>query len=108
MKTINEEYHFNNRVTFNVLPTEHVDTLKTLATPSVRNVKVFRSPNGAVSVTNFLDGIPGQPLYILGNGNLTLVHGTKIKTSTGANKVLAANRLYLLVLIDNVWYEVAP
>lgn len=75
-------------------------------TPSVRDVEIFTSPSGATTVTNFDNGTPLQDLYILGNGNLTVSNNANIKTSTGANKVLAANKLYHFKFINNVWYEV--
>lgn len=101
-----DEIIFLAPVIHSKLAKKFISTLKTSTTPSVLDCEVWRSPSGPVSVTNFTDGADGQDLYILGNGNLTLVHGTSIKTSTGANKVLAANKIYHVKLIDNVWYEV--
>jgi hypothetical protein len=97
---------FTNITQFDVLPKKVVDTLSALAIPLVRNVEIYRSPSSAVNVTNFKGGAEGQDLYILGNGNVTLVNGATIKTSTGANKVLAANKIYHLKYIDAIWYEV--
>lgn len=81
------------------------DTLVS-TTPDVLNRQYFLSHASATTVTNFLNGQDGQHLYILGNGNTTLTHGTNIFTTTGANKVLAANLMYHLVCHDSKWYEI--
>ena len=101
-----EEVLFLNQTTFNLLPKKFVGTLTVSATPIVSSVEIWKSPSSGVTVTNFLGGAEGQNLYILGNGNLTVSHNATIKTSTGANKVLAANKIYHFKLIDAIWYEV--
>ena len=97
---------FLNNPTFNILPKKFISTLTASATPSIHNVEIWKSPATPVTVTNFLNGAEGQSLYILGNGNATITNNASIKTSTGANKVLAANKVYHFKLIDAVWYEV--
>lgn len=77
-------------------------------TPDVPNVEHWDAQNvGAVTVTNFLRGQDGQHLYIRGDGQTTLQHGTSIFTNTGANKLLANNLIYHLVRRAGKWYEVA-
>lgn len=80
------------------------------ATPSVRNVEVFQANNVApVNVTDFLHGQVGQSIAVLGDGNMTIVHGTKIKTNTAANKLLATLVVYRFTLFDvsgtRTWIE---
>lgn len=59
----------------------------------------------ATTMTNFTGGTQGQTLAVLGNANVTLQHGTSIYTSTGANKLLAGNKIYRFTLLGAIWYE---
>lgn len=74
-------------------------------TPTVRNCNVYKSPAGATTVTDFDDAAEGQCIQILGNGNLTVSNNANIKTNTGANKVLVADKIYTFTHIMGVWYE---
>lgn len=75
-------------------------------TPTVRNITRFRANNtGAVTVTNFDDGQDGQEIKILGDGFTTVDHGTTIFTNTGADKLLAANKVYTFTKFGTNWYE---
>lgn len=106
MKSFNEEVIHNGPVRHNVLPFEGVGTfIAGDTTPSVKNVRVWKSAGTVVTVTDFDDGAVGQALFILGDGDTTISHNANIKTNTGANKLLAADRLYIFVHIDGVWYE---
>lgn len=104
MKINDEELIFTQTIEFQVLPKIYVDTLIGV-TPNVQNVTIFKSHGSPVIVTNFTGGKEGQVINILGNGNTTITNNTNIKTSTGANKVLAADKYYSFMMIDNVWYE---
>jgi len=76
------------------------------ATPSVENLEKFTGTNVApVTVTNFLKGQEGQVIKIRGDGQMTITHGTKIKTSTAANKLLTADKMYNFTYISGIWYE---
>ena len=102
---------FEHEVRFFVLPFANIATLLDGdTTPDVSNTERLFSPSTPVTVTDFTKGAEGQIITILGNGNLTVTHGTRIKTNTGANKVLAADTLYSFVNFSDVWYEtgVAP
>lgn len=78
-------------------------------TPSVKNVEKWQAVNtGAVSITDFKDGQEGQTLFILGDGQTTLVNGTSIKTNTSANLLLAVNLVYILVRFNNIWIQAKP
>ena len=104
MKQEDEEVSFENLVTFKMLPKIFISQL-TSTKPYVYNITVFTSHTSPTTVTNF-SGAPGQTIRILGNGNTTISHNTTIKTNTGANKVLAANRMYSFTLMaDGIWYE---
>lgn len=107
MKTINEATVFNAPVRFNIIPTQIAQ--KFVAgdtTPSVLNHEYWTANNvGAVTVTNFDDGSVCQELRILGDGFTTIANNANIKTNTGANKLLAANKVYRLTNFNGVWYE---
>lgn len=77
------------------------------ATPSVANLRVFKAGNTvANNMTYFDDGQDGQPIAILGDGFTTVVHdATKLKTNTGANKLLVAGKVYKFTRFDKIWVE---
>lgn len=75
------------------------------ATPSVENMDVLQCGGATVTVTNFDRGQDGQVIRLLGDGFTTIQHGTKIKTNTAADKLLAANKVYVFTRINTVWYE---
>lgn len=84
---------------------EDKDTLLNSATPSVKNVRVWKCSGGVITITNFLNGADNHQVSILGDGNTTVSHNANIKTTTGTDKLLSANLVYRFTLIDNVWYE---
>lgn len=88
-----------------VLDRKLFDTLTT-TTPDILNREYWLSHATATTVTNFVNGQDGQHLYILGNGNTTLTHGTNIFLSGGVTRLLVANKICHLVCYDNIWYEV--
>lgn len=59
----------------------------------------------AVTLTDFSSGGEGQALVVLGDGFTTILHGTKIFTNTGVNKLMNANRIYVFYSFFNIWYE---
>ena len=78
------------------------------ATPSVKNINVFKCQNTApVTITNFVDGQPAQQIWILGDGLATVQHGTRIITSSLADKLLEDEILYIFVYIDGIWHELS-
>jgi len=91
---------------------EFVTTFKPAdATPSVLNLTKFKAGNTvANNVTFFDDGFEGKEISILGDGFTTAVHDTsKLITNAGANKLLAANKVYRFTLYkistNLVWVE---
>jgi len=101
---VTEEQIFEAPTTFRILSTKVVSTLVG-TTPSVENCEVFRCSGAVVTVTNFTKGTSNQSIAILGDGNTTISNNANIKTNTGANKLLAANKVYRFTYISNVWYE---
>jgi hypothetical protein len=97
--------NFLNKVTFQT-PVEKFSSSKVTITPNVNNIDVLiPSSGGALTVTNFLNGAKNQQIRILGDGFCTISNNANIKTNTGANKLLAANKVYRFSLINSVWYE---
>lgn len=75
-------------------------------TPSVENQEFWIANNtGAVTITNFLNGYVCQVIRILGDGFTTIANNANIKTNTGANKLLAVNKVYVFTFINNLWVE---
>lgn len=93
-KRISGEVHFEDVTSRSVLERQHVQPMIG-DSPNVLNRKIFRGENAApINVVDFLNGSDGQRIYILGDGMMTITHGTFIFTNTGANKLLAANIVY--------------
>jgi hypothetical protein len=64
------------------------------------------SSTGAVNFTDFTNGVTGQVLYVCGDGFSTFVHDTGVlRTTTGANKLAAANTIYRFINRNGVWFE---
>lgn len=91
-----------------VLPIKLVGKiLKTETTPSVKNVEHWIAQNtGAVTVTDFKEGQEGQDLFILGDGQTTLTHGTNIFLIGAANLLLLTNTVVHLKRLNNKWYQI--
>jgi hypothetical protein len=98
---------FSGPVKFAVLPTREFQKFVAADTsPSVLNNADWIANNtGAITVVAFDDGANGQQINILGDGFTTIANNAVIKTSTGANKLLAANKVYHLTYINGIWYE---
>jgi len=96
---------FFSRVAFLVLPVTMGSKIN-IATPKVSNAEVFQCVYSApTTITNFVGGSDNQTIRVLGDGNATVQNGTKIKTNTGANKLLVLNKVYRFTYINNLWYE---
>ena len=94
-------------VQLDTIPIKEASTLAPSdTTPEVYMNEYWICANtGAVSVTNFTKYTRNQRLHLLGDGNTTVVNGSTIRTNTGANKLLAANKVYVFTNFNNVWYE---
>ncbi len=78
------------------------------ATPSVAEGSLYTEANSAATlITNFDDGREGQEIILtVTSANTTLANNANIKTTTGANKPLSADRAYRLVRANGTWWEV--
>ena len=93
-------------VTQLVLEKKFVRNSKADTTPSIKQIEKLHLKNtGAVLVTKFDDGQPGQELTILGDGFTTIQNNAKLVTNTGANKLLLANKVYRFTNFAGVWHE---
>ncbi len=102
----NEPIEFLGPIRFSELPDPLFSSIPSGTTPSVSNIQLGKLLNTTpTSVTNFLGGMEGQHLFLVGDGNTTFVHGTFIATTTGADKLTTANTVYLFILDGNVWRE---
>lgn len=105
MRTEQDDINFTGQTSFYQLPKEFVGTLtKNDVTPSVKNVRVWKGSGTVVTITDFDDASDGF-LAILGDGTTTISHNANIKTNTGANKLLAVDRLYIFAHISGIFYE---
>src|SRR4051812_44349928 len=106
MKVINEDTTFVGLITFLNIPRINTDTLKNVATPLVSGRLVFKASGAVISITNFLDGVDGQSITIIGDGTTTIVNNANIITNTGANRLLTANHVYRLTYLKSTqkWY----
>ena len=73
----------------NVLNIERVELRNTIAT----------------TITDLTNGQIGQEVKLLGDGFTTMQHGTNIFTNTGANKLLAVNKVYTFTKFSTGWIE---
>jgi hypothetical protein len=98
---------FLSSVAFSELPeTPVLQAQLTVTTLDVLNIERLRTRNtGAVTVTDLLNGQEGQQVSIRGDGFTTLAHNTNIRLNTGANKLLAADQVYILTRINSQWVE---
>lgn len=104
---IADKVEFLESVTFAQLSESPVLSVTPASTTvSVLNISALNFANTSpVTVTNLLNGQEGQVIKILGDGNTTLDHGANILTNTGADKLLAANKVYTFTLFGTTWVE---
>lgn len=75
-------------------------------TPSVQNVEKLKLRNTApVTITKFDNGQENQEVSILGDGQTTIANNAFIKTNTGANKLLAVDKVYRFTMFNGIWIE---
>lgn len=98
---------FNSGVQFSQIPEQQILNAPTgTGIISVLNTNRVRLRNtGAQLLNTFTNGQQGQEIKVLGDGFTTAVNSTSIRTNTGANKLLAANRVYTFTLFDASWVE---
>ena len=105
---VTDEIIFEQPVSFVRLPKMYVAKIKAgETTPSVKDLIRFTTQNTSpLTVTNLLDGADGQEIIIVGDGNTTLQHGTHIFNDSGANLLLAVNKAYSYLRINDKWIQV--
>jgi len=111
-ESIKGEVNFEDMTSRNVLEKKNVQNM-TGETPNVLNRSFFVGANAnPTTVTDFLNGAPGQRLYILGDGNMTITNGSFIFTNTGADKLLAVSKVYRFTFfkiegppLSHMWVE---
>jgi hypothetical protein len=110
VKQISSPIQFLSTVQFAELPANPVQTVQnTATTASVLNITRLKFTNTvATTVTNFLSGQDGQNILVLGDGFTTIANNSNIQTTTGANKLLTANRVYSFTFFGTKWYEASP
>lgn len=76
-------------------------------TPSIENIShlILASYVTPTTITDFTGGTQNQTIRLLGNTNVTIANGATIKTDSGANKTLEANKVYSFTFYGAVWYE---
>lgn len=80
--------------------------IKLDTSPNVFGRSVLRCVNTVpVTIIRFDNGSPYQIIKVLGEGQTTVQNNAVIKTNTGANKLLASNRIYTFTYVSGVWYE---
>lgn len=104
MRIIYEEIRYTNLVHFIILPEKIGDIFHIGdVTPDISNIEFWQCSGDVLTITNFLKGSPFQRLHILGDGNTTIANNANIKTSTGANQLLSANKVYRFTLFNTTW-----
>lgn len=75
--------------------------------PSVLNIERLQFRNTApVAIVAFDDGKPGQKIDVLGDGQTTVNHNTKIIRAGGAAALLANGAVYVFTMWeDRTWHE---
>jgi len=107
MRPVDEDVLFKGRVWFQNLPEHPVATFNGITIEDVTGGITFKASGAAITITNFTGGSDGYAIRILGDGTTTISNNANIKTNTGANKLLAVNKIYTFTYIDadKVWYE---
>src|SRR5690606_19664787 len=76
------------------------------ATPSVALGRDFAFANGSpVTVTNFVGGSNGQLIYVRGDGNTTIQHGTNIYNRSGSDQTPALDTVVVFQNVGGIWFE---
>lgn len=98
---------FLSSVAFSELPeTPVLNAQAGTTTISVLNTQRVKLQNiSPVTVTSITNGQEGQEVSFLGDGFTTIANNSTIATSTGANKLLAANTIYKFTHISAKWVE---
>jgi hypothetical protein len=97
---------FSVGCSFPVLPNANTDQSKGQTELNINNIEFLALVNTApVTVVNLTSGSQGRSVKFLGDGQTTFANNTVIKTNTGANKLLAVDKVYVFTLYNNLWIE---
>lgn len=107
MKQETEDVVFLGTVKFLQLPLPASSTLQNDVQPDVTNLTSIIGSGIVVTITDFLGGVDSHQLSILGDGTTTISHNARIATNTGANKLLATNKVYRFTYFESImkWIE---
>lgn len=108
MKIDKDDWWFQGLVRLaNLIPNPPQKLKSTDTAPNISGVSIIQGSGSVVSITNFLGGSDGTTLSILGDGTTTVNNNTNIKTNTGANKLLASNKIYRFTYFNQtkLWIE---
>lgn len=86
------------------IPSGSFKRAPTGSTPSLNNYSNWQMFNSSpTSITRFSNTVPGQNLYIRGDGNATLVHdGVNFQLPSNANLLLSSGKVYHFVVLDTL------
>lgn len=111
IKRVDDEVVFEAPSTQLALPKTFVGSVKKdTSVISVRNINTLQLKNTqATLVTDFIDGMEGQSISILGDGFSSIQNGNNIVTNSGGDKLLETNKVYRFtrfkIGITLKWYE---
>jgi hypothetical protein len=84
-----------------------INTLAATATPTVANFMLCNT-SGTTAITNFSNGVTGQIITILAQGNITITNGANIQLSGAANFAMTAlDTLTLVQVSTDLWRELS-
>jgi hypothetical protein len=79
-------------------------------TPSVEGIRFLDvHGQGALTITNFLNGVPLQELYVVGDSNQVIQNAAggigQINLNTSSNKILESGNIYMFKYFGGAWQE---
>lgn len=83
------------------------DTLSGSHTINVDNINTIKLiQSSSATITGFTNATQSQIIYILGNPNVTISHGSNIMNEVGANLTLQYNKVYSYIYLNATWYQI--
>lgn len=106
VKRENDRVVFGGGVQFIVLPSPNADKSKGDVVLAALNKNFIALLNTVpVTVTNITGGSGGRPITLLGDGFTTIKNNAILHLNTGADKLLAANKIYTFTNYSDQWFE---
>ncbi len=99
--------NFLATVTYSQLAEQPIEIAQAATTTiNVLNITRVQFLNtAATTIVDFTGEQIGQEIKLLGDGFTTIQNGTNLFTNTGANKLLAANKVYTFTKFSSGWIE---